>query len=438
MDIIPESSSSDEDLKDKFNDSDVGSSSEESLKKINENLKDSKVKTTEEFNDLIKCYICLNTSVNPVICRYCGNIACKICFYKWLESHSKCGCCRRNISEFDLISPPIISKINLYLKEIQIRTDLDKCEIHKEKILFFCVNCVKKYCGKCLAFNSEESKNHIGHKILDYQEIKCSEYNELINKLDSTNNLKNKIDIDLKAYENNKKNNKIKFQNLSFAIEFFNKIIFSKFDEKNRSISNKSNELEETKKKIDLNCKNIFTNLQKLENAKEKIEGFDPVKSCQNLKKEMERVNEIGKEIQKIENNNNNIEYKSFNFTIKRTYIDITKSQKKSINIELPFKIVIQYEEDNYFSITIPNKYQPKSHEKVYYIFPLLNLNNKKLYEFKKLKYQDINNSMESEDDIEEYDGKNEEFKYKQIIKMGELVQDENIFNFIGYSFCIY
>ena len=87
------------------------------------------------------------SSVSPVMCRYCGNIACKTCFYRWVEDNYKCGCCRKTISRPDLISPPIIDKIKGFLKNVEKKNN-DECILHNEKILYFCVNCIKKFCGK--------------------------------------------------------------------------------------------------------------------------------------------------------------------------------------------------------------------------------------------------------------------------------------------------
>ena len=119
-------------------------------------------------NDLTKCYICLNQTVDPVICRFCGNMACEKCFYRWIETNSKCAVCRKNIKKEDLISPPIIKNLNNYINKLENERSHDICKIHNEKILFFCMKCLKKYCGKCLFFGSEEAQKHQGHNIIDY------------------------------------------------------------------------------------------------------------------------------------------------------------------------------------------------------------------------------------------------------------------------------
>ena len=152
---------------------------EKNLKNQEENKVE---KNVEEFNDIIKCFIGFNPSKDPILCRFCGNIGCKNCFSNWVNNHHNCGYCHKEISKSDLISPPIIGKIKEFLKEIQNNNQAEQCLKHKEQYLFYCINGSKRYRGKCLYFNSKESKNHLGHKILDNSEIKKSKYNELINQ----------------------------------------------------------------------------------------------------------------------------------------------------------------------------------------------------------------------------------------------------------------
>ena len=393
----------------------------------------------EDYNDLIKCYICLNPSISPVICRFCGNIACRSCFTKWVNTHFKCGCCRKNMTSFDLISPPIIGKINNYLKDIQNKKELDQCLIHKEKILFFCVNCIKKYCGKCLAFNNEESKKHIGHKILDYSEIKNSQYNELINKLDSAQEITQEININSKIYDIYKIENKIKFMNSISAIDTLKDLIFKKFEEKNNLITNNTENLIEIKERLNENYKYIYINLQKIEKIEKPIENFNVEKNCQKLKNEIDKVKEIENQIEKIQNNNNEIEFKTFNFSVSKNKKEIMKSKNKII-IKSPIYLEIQTEDESYFSIIIPKIFEKKEKiKKNFFLIPMVNINSK-IYEFRKIYNKDINNSMDSEEDEEEAKKKNnlDFINYKSIIKLNELKEGDNKFNFTVYGFSIY
>ena len=401
--------SSDSDLENKsFGESSISSESEESPKIIEDSLHIKKNKINlihqkkeinpinqNDYYDDFNCYICLNPSINPVICRFCGNIACKKCFTKWVKEHFKCGCCRKNISTHDLISPPIINRINNYLKEIQNKKEI-KCLTHNEKILFFCVNCIKKYCGKCLAFNSEESKNHIGHKILDYSEVQNSQYNELINKLESTQEVTNKIDINTKIYDRYKMENKIIFYNSISSLEIFKNMIFKKFEEKNKLISDKTDNLIKIKDNINGIYNSIKQNLQKLENVKKPIEDFNIEKNKLKLEKEIEKAKEIENQIESIQNKNNKMEFKTFHFSISKSKRELMKSEEDTITIKTPIYLEIQLEDESFLIITIPKAYEEKETKKITYFLPMVTFNNK-LYEFKRNKLRDLNNSMDFE-----------------------------------------
>ena len=406
---------------------------EEEQNNINKEFKD--------YNDLIKCYICLNPSKDPVICRFCGNIACGKCFRLWVNEKNKCGCCRKKITNNDLISPPILEKINYFLKESQKNDENEKCSKHKEKFLFYCINCVKKYCGKCLSINSEESKNHTNHKIIDYSEMKNSQYNNLINKLDSSNEIINKIDEKLNIYDKYKLENKIKYQTAVYAINQFINMNKEKLEEKNKSISKTLDNLKNIENEINNNCKYINLNLQKLENLEKDIANFNIEKNCQILKDEMEKVKNEKNEIENIQNSNNNIEFKTINFTIKQKKDEIMKSFKKEIRIKKPIYAEIRLEDDEtYFSITIPNKYESKK-GKIIYLFPIVYFKNK-LYEFSKSTIDDENNSMDPSDEnnIKEnkINIKEDNLCYKTLIKAYQLDEGENSFDFLVFSFSIY
>jgi hypothetical protein len=435
------SSDSDDDIKAKFDDEDseefsneLSSKSKEEKnnkyssyneKRSNNHEEEKYNKENFEYGNLIKCFICLNPSINPVICRYCGNIACEKCFSKWLNTQNKCGCCRKYMARNDLIAPPIIGKINEFLNNIKDKVEFDQCKQHKEKYLFYCVNCIKKYCGKCLFFMSEESKKHIGHKILDYEDIKNTKYNDLINELESANEETNKIDVCPKIYNDYKFENKIKFENSNIALDNFKKHIFKEFEEKNNSIDKKIDDLYKIKNKIKETCKVIYNNLQKLENPQKPIEDFDCFKYCEILKNNIKDVTDIENQIEKIQNKNNKIEFKTTYFQIVKTYEEIIKSIKKSLIIKVPINIEIKLadEDDSYFSIIIPEKFTDKNENKIIHLFPVVTFKNK-IYNFKR-------NIIKDEDkNIEENKIKNSNFV--TFISVKELDNRKNVFKYIN------
>ena len=284
--------------------------------------------------DLTKCYICLNTSTDPVICRFCGNISCKKCLNSWIRNNNKCGCCRKQISKKDIISLPILKNINNCINQINQEKNQEICSIHNEKILFFCMKCLKKYCGKCLFFGSEEAKKHEGHNIIDYTELKKSEYNSIINNFDKYRNTKKEIEeLDIK---NNTYKNEIKFiyENSKSTFDYFHEIIEKKLQEKMNIISKHSNKLKTEMDNLDNIYNDIFAKLNKLEKIDEKIENFDSIKSESQLLSINGNINEIKNKINDILNKEIKINITFNNSSFIQTYQDIlkTKDNKNILN----------------------------------------------------------------------------------------------------------
>ena len=390
-----------------------------------------------EYNQLIKCVICLNPSKDPVMCRFCGNVACKDCFLSRIRNNRRCGGCYKSITNNDLVPAPILGKIKNLLLKIKNENEIDKCLIHEEKILFYCIKCAKKYCGKCLCFNSEEAKNHIGHRILDYKDVKKSQYNELINEIESANVANDKIKKNSSVYNNYKLENEIKFEESIFALHAFKNAIFSENDKKNCIINKYMNDLKIAKNEINEIYANIFNNLRKVENLKNSIENFSLEKININLNNKIKRVKEIQKEIENLQNNNKKLEFKNLLFQIAKDKKDINNKQR-SIKITSPINIEIKMEDNSYFSIIIPDTYEDTKEKKCFYLFPMLMLKNK-LYEFTKNKLKDVNNSMDSGEDKEEnIKNRHSPKNYKILINIKELDDGTNIFNFNVYTYSLY
>ena len=444
--------SNSEDLKGKFyNESDeIDDSSNSGYKftyniKINENnnkeknVNNQNKKNNEnnpEFNIPVKCYICSNYPVEPLMCRFCSNIACEKCFLDKSKYNIRCKCCFRKLIKEDLVPIPILSKIKNFLINNNNKNEIDKCLKHDEKILYYCVNCVKKFCGKCLCFTSEEAKNHIGHKILDFKDIKKSQYNELINEIESGNETLNKINRNSEAYNNYRLENKIKLDKSIFTLHSFKNAIFSDYDKKNCIINKYSNDLKKAKNEINEIYTIIADNLKKIENLENPLENFDIKKINENLKNKIQKVKDIEKEIETLKNTNKELEFKNLLFQITKNKSDIIRSKEKSISIISPINIEIKMEDDSNFSINIPETYNIKKENKIIYLFPMITFKNK-FYDFKQIKSKDVNNSMDSEGEINNIN--DESFRdYKILINIKELDDGINIFNFNVYTYSLY
>ena len=387
-------------------------------------------------NDLTKCYICLNQTVDPVICRFCGNMACEKCFYRWIETNSKCAVCRKNIKKEDLISPPIIKNLNNYINKLENERSHDICKIHNEKILFFCMKCLKKYCGRCLFFGSEEAQKHQGHNIIDYLLFKNSKYNDIINKLETSKDIKENVEEIILKNDNYKDEIKIIYENSKVAFKTFQKIIENKLQNKIDVISQYSGELKNSKEDLDKNYNDIIQNLNKLQKIDDKIENFDINKSKDELSNILDKISKIKSESLNFQNSKINIELKLNNFTISTNYNNILKAKEKELYFIRPrfvkMKLMEENEKENFLKIIIPN-----NNKSSFFIYVLIKLNNNKIYPFQ---------FLENEDNIEDGNIKisNDELNkecdkqfFIAYIPKGELSENNNNFDFYYYSFSI-
>ena len=389
-------------------------------------------------NDLTKCYICLNQTVDPVICRFCGNMACEKCFYRWIETNSKCAVCRKNIKKEDLISPPIIKNLNNYINKLENERSHDICKIHNEKILFFCMKCLKKYCGKCLFFGSEEAQKHQGHNIIDYLLFKNSKYNDIINKLETSKDIKENIEEIILKNDNYKDEIKIIYENSKVAFKTFQKIIENKLQNKIDVISQYSGELKNSKEDLDKNYNDIIQNLNKLQKIDDKIENFDINKSKDELSNILDKISKIKSESLNFQNSKINIELKLNNFIISTNYNDILKTKEKELLFFRPrfvkMKLIEEKEKENFLKIIIPNK-----NKSSFFIYVLIKLNNNKIYPFQFLENEDNNNIEEGNIKISNDESNKECDKqfFIAYIPKSELSENNNNFDFYYYSFSI-
>jgi len=340
-------------------------------------------KNNNNPKDLTKCYICLNISTDPVICRFCGNISCKKCLNSWIRNNNKCGCCRKQITKNDIISLPILKNINNCINEITEEKNHEICGIHNEKILFFCMKCLKKYCGKCLFFGSEEAKKHEGHNIIDYAELKKSEYYSIINNFDKYRNTKKEIEeLDIKS---NTYKNEIKFiyENSKDSLDYCRDIIEKKLQEKINVISKHSIKLKTEKDNLDNKYNSIFENLSKLEKIDKKIENFDCVKSESQLLSNICNINDIKNQINDILKSELKINLSLNHSSFIQTYQNILKAKDNDNIINNPQYLKLKLiklkdkekVEKEYLKIILLSK-----NEKSFFIHLFITFNNKIYY----------------------------------------------------------
>lgn len=389
--------------------------------------------------DLFKCYICLNKSFDPVICRFCGNIACKKCFKKWLTNKSqKCGCCRKKLTKNDLISLPIIKKLNNYINKFQEESNDEICQIHQEKILFYCMKCLKKYCGRCLFFRSEEAKIHQGHNIVDYSLLKKSEYNDIINKIEKFKDSYDEIKEEIIKNENYKEEIKNIFDNSKIALQNFQKEIEKKLNEKLNTVSKYSEELKQAKFDLEKNNNEILNNLSKLEKIDNKIENFDANNSKEELELILNKINILERQSIFLRNEEIKIDFKLNYFPIIKNYNELINSKYEIIVINEPILIKMKLEEvEGKEEQSILKIIVPKKNKNSFFLFFSLKLNNK-TYHFELKENEDKKkNSNNPFYTLEEIKNKKEKEGYITTIPKSELSKTDNVFYFSNYIFTI-
>ena len=176
----------------------------------------------DDIRDKLKCYICLSKVTKPKMCKFCKRICCEACINKWLERHNFCGICKHHATLQDMISIPLLDdmstfflnsidsiqkkqKINVsnpknqHVLDFDINTNVifeddqeislseivdDKtiCREHNNKIEYYCINCNKYYCSKCLVFFGEEVNKHLNHFVVQTSKMNDLNINNAINE----------------------------------------------------------------------------------------------------------------------------------------------------------------------------------------------------------------------------------------------------------------
>ena len=295
------------------------------------------------------------------------------------------------------------------------------------------MKCLKKYCGKCLFFGSEEAQKHQGHNIIDYSLLKISEYNDIINKLETSKDCKDKIEEVILKNDNYKEEIKTIYENSRIALKFFQKIIEKKLQNKIDIISKFSGELKNTKEDLNKNYNDIIQNLNKLQKIDDKIENFDVHKNKEQLDNILNKINKTKSESSNIQNKKIEIKLKLNEFTTNQNYNELLKTKEKELLIFNPtfmkMKLIEQNKKEEFLKITIPNK-----NEFSFFVYVLIKLNNK-IYPFQLLENEDNNENIKisNKDSNEEL---NKQF-YIVYIPKSELSESNNNFCFYYYSFSI-
>ena len=283
---------------------------------------------SNSLEDDMKCCICLNRYVEPLLCPHCHHFFCRACLYKWYdENKNSCVYCRKNVEIESFIKISAFEKIIPFLDMLkennnnyfnnQIKNNIDKIivlcsnKIHEKnedennidnndndkedkekdkdeekkcyeklddiKADYYCFDCKKPFCSDCICINDDYSNcghrnDHFVFNIEALNEMKLfdllyeKENNNTINELEKMNeDIKEGID----------KLNRTKINTLSF-IEYIKNTFID-------LIEKKINDLKEIVIKNEKEINKIKNKFNDIDNFIQKLKFEQNIKCIKNV-----------------------------------------------------------------------------------------------------------------------------------------------------------
>ena len=175
----------------------------------------------KQLNEKLKCILCSSAPKKPTMCKFCKRLFCSDCAKNWLLTNDYCVNYKKKITDKDLIVLPFVEDMipfyihvgentkdkNKSLKDPKISNKNEEndfqniCQKHSQNFEYYCFDCDKNFCSKCLIFLSSETQKHKDHLIIIIKEMEKSPMKEVINKY------KKKIkNLEIELTEEKKKN----------------------------------------------------------------------------------------------------------------------------------------------------------------------------------------------------------------------------------------
>lgn len=144
------------------------------------------------LEEILKCVICYDKSVDARMCPFCSKLSCKTCIRKWLtENRSQCPHCRSSLRFEQLVSCRFVNEITQALETLAVpKADPgEKCYEHECPLNYYCNTCSKAICSDCAMFSTA----HQGHEFKHLSSV----YNEHLQQINSESRILNKRILDL-------------------------------------------------------------------------------------------------------------------------------------------------------------------------------------------------------------------------------------------------
>ena len=265
------------------------------------------IEVENDIRDRLKCYICLSKVRKPKMCRFCNRLSCSTCINSWLSTHNYCGICKKKVTSEDMVLVPFVDDMSTYFinnidnhpkhqiekadqsKNInktmiigknENKNDIIKqeekgnlCEIHNNKIDYYCIQCAHYYCSNCLIFFGQEVKKHQNHLILQVSKMNDLGIKEAINEYKKLPETKNKIEhfiglINLKLKENN-----IKKSEFEDHMSIIKDLYMKKLDETTQDLQSMLITLKSQKERIENSIGSIPNGFNNIVNSNDHVQG---------------------------------------------------------------------------------------------------------------------------------------------------------------------
>ena len=308
---------------------------------INEKKKNYEI-LSNNLEDEMKCCICLNRYVEPLLCPYCHHFFCKDCINKWYdENKNSCVYCRKRMAIESFIKISSFEKIITFLDVLkennknffnyQIKNNIDKIivlcsnKIHEKNELeknsentnnnndkednkravkdkdegnecyenleeiqadYYCFDCKKPFCSDCICINDDYSNcgHSNDHFVFNIEALNEMKLFDLLYEKENNNTIHELEIINEKIKESINKLGQKKTNTLLF-IEFIKNTFIDLIEKKINKLKDvvKDNEKEINKIKNKFNEIDNFINKLKFEQNIKSIKSINEIQTNLNM-----------------------------------------------------------------------------------------------------------------------------------------------------------
>ena len=308
-------------------------------------------KERSNIREKLKCYLCLGKIYQARMCLNCKIMACEKCVKNMIEKYGKCSNCKKEATLENIISMPFLDDLTSYFinnvenqenqnneqninnignykninkededmkdeyysepnKDNNMMSDIvmndennniSFCDEHiDKKSEYYCLQCGKYLCSKCLLFFNQKSvEKHKDHLILTIMQLKhynlfdaLAEFNKICKSRDDLEPIMKETSYRIKKLE-------IKKNRINEILESIKKEINQKFDDEKMKLKNILEKTKEKKESIENSIESVPNSFNNIIQRNDLVQGkliFEDLKKINNKiisKEEIEEKKEI-------------------------------------------------------------------------------------------------------------------------------------------------